>query len=149
MASTSNVPPVPPGYHSLTPSLILKDAHLALDFYVKAFGAQQRMRLTSPDGKIAHAEIQIGNSVVMLTEAAREAPTSANLYFYVPDVDAVIARAASAGAEITMAPADMFWGDRWGRVTDPFGVRWDIATHTEDLTPEEISARAAKAAAPG
>src|SRR5262245_54911868 len=110
MPSTPKVPPIPPGYHSLTPSLILKDAHRALEFYVKAFGAQQRMRLTAPDGTIAHAEIQIGDSVVMLTEAAREAATSANLYLYVPDVDAVVARAASAGAEITSAPADMFWG---------------------------------------
>jgi uncharacterized glyoxalase superfamily protein PhnB len=132
----------------LTTSLILKDAHLALEFYVKAFGAQQRMRLSTPDGKIAHAEIQIGDSIVMLTEASREAATSANVYMYVPNVDAVVARAASAGAQITMPPADMFWGDRYGRVVDPFGVRWDVATHTEDLTPEEISQRAAKAMGP-
>jgi uncharacterized glyoxalase superfamily protein PhnB len=145
----SNVPPIPPGYHSLTPSLILKDAHHAIEFYVKAFGAEQRMRLSTPDGKVAHAEIMIGDSIVMLSEASREPATSANLYLYVPNVDAVVARAASAGAQITMPPADMFWGDRWGRVTDPFGVRWDIATHTEDLTPEEISQRAAKAAPAG
>jgi PhnB protein len=141
----SKVPHIPAGYHVVTSSLILKDAARALEFYARAFGAEQRMRLSTPDGKVAHAELQIGDSIVMVSEAIREPATSANLYLYVPDVDAVIARAGAAGGQITMPPTDMFWGDRFGRVTDPFGVRWDIATHKEDVTPEEISRRAAQA----
>jgi uncharacterized glyoxalase superfamily protein PhnB len=144
----ANVSPIPAGFHTVTTSLILKDAHRALDFYARAFRARERMRLAAPDGKIAHAELQIGDSVVMLSEAAREAPTSANVFLYVPDVDAVVARAAAAGGEVTMPPADMFWGDRFGRVVDPFGVRWDVATHVEDVPPEEIPARMAKMGAP-
>lgn len=140
----SKVHHMPPGYHTLTPSLVLKDAARALEFYARAFGAEQRMRLSTPDGKVAHAEMQIGDSIIMVSESLREAATSASLYLYVPDVDEVVARAAKAGAKVTMPPTDMFWGDRFGRVEDPFGVRWEVATHTEDLSPEEIGRRAAE-----
>jgi len=141
----ADVKPVPQGYHSVTPSLALKDAHRAIEFYRKAFGAEERFRMPTPDGKVAHAELQIGDSIVMLTEAIQEPVTSASLYLYVPNADAVYQRAVAAGAEPTMQVADMFWGDRFGRVTDPFGVRWGIATHKEDLSPDEIGRRAAQA----
>ncbi len=141
----SNVKPVPDGYHTVTPYLSLKDAHRAIDFYKKAFGAEERSRMPTPDGKILHAEIKVGDSTVMLTEALQEPVTSASMYLYVSNVDAVFERAVAAGAQPTMPVADMFWGDRYGRVTDPFGVRWAIATHKEDLSPEEIGKRAAQA----
>ena len=138
---------IPAGYHTVTPFLALEGADRALDFYVRAFGAKERMRMAGPDGKITHAELQIGDSILMLTEALHEPVTSASLYFYVPNVDEVVACAAAAGAQVAMPPADMFWGDRFGRVIDPFGVRWGIATHREDVSPEDIVRRAAQAGA--
>ena len=141
----SSVKPVPEGYHTVTPFLVLKDAHRAIEFYKRAFGAEERFRMPTPDGKVAHAELQIGDSVVMLSEAIQEPATSASMYLYVPNVDAVCQRAVAAGAEAAMPPTDMFWGDRFGRVVDPFGVRWGIATHNEDLSPQEIGRRAAQA----
>ena len=141
----SNVKPIPEGYHAVTPFLVLKDAHRAIEFYKRAFGAEERFRMPTPDGKVAHAELQIGDSVVMLSEAIQEPVTSASMYLYVPNVDAVCQRAVAAGAEAAMPPTDMFWGDRFGRVVDPFGVRWGIATHKEDLSPQEIDRRAAQA----
>ena len=143
----SNVKPIPEGYHAVTPFLVLKDAHRAIEFYKRAFGAEERFRMPTPDGKVAHAELQIGDSVVMLSEAIQEPVTSASMYLYVPNVDAVCQRAVAAGAEAAMPPTDMFWGDRFGRVVDPFGVRWGIATHNEDLSPQEIGRRAAQASA--
>ena len=143
----SNVKPIPEGYHAVTPYLVLKDAHRAIEFYKRAFGAEERFRMPTPDGKVAHAELQIGDSVVMLSEAIQEPVTSASMYLYVPNVDAVCQRAVAAGAEAAMPPTDMFWGDRFGRVVDPFGVRWGIATHKEDLSPQEIGRRAAQASA--
>ncbi len=143
----SNVKPIPEGYHTVTPFLVLKDAHRAIEFYKRAFGAEERFRMPTPDGKVAHAELQIGDSVVMLSEAIQEPVTSASMYLYVPNVDAVCQRAVAAGAEAAMPPTDMFWGDRFGRVVDPFGVRWGIATHKEDLSPQEIGRRAAQASA--
>lgn len=143
----SNVRPVPEGYHTVTPYLALKDAHRALEFYKQAFGAKERLRMPMPDGRISHAEIQIGDSIVMLSEAMQEPVTPSSMYLYVPDADAVFARAVAAGAEASMPLQDMFWGDRFGRVTDPFGVRWGIATHTEDVSAEEIGRRAARATA--
>ena len=142
----SNVKPIPEGYHAVTPFLVLKDAHRAIEFYKRAFGAEERFRMPTPDGKVAHAELQIGDSVVMLSEAIQEPVTSASMYLYVPNVDAVCQRAVAAGAEAVMPPTDMFWGDRFGRVVDPFGVRWGIATHKEDVSPQEIGRRAAQAA---
>jgi PhnB protein len=136
---------VPEGYRTVTPFLVLKDAHRAIEFFKKAFGAEERFRMPTPDGKVVHAELQVGDSIIMLSEALREPPTSASLYVYVPNVDAVVQRAIAAGAQATMPVADMFWGDRFGSVTDPFGVRWGIATHVEDVAPEEIGKRAAQA----
>ena len=135
---------VPAGYRTVTPSLVLKDSHRAVEFYKQAFGAEERFRMPTPDGKIAHAELQIGDSIVMLSEVMREPVTSASLYLYVPNVDAVVQRAIAAGAQATMPVADMFWGDRFGSVSDPFGVRWGIATHIEDVAPEELGKRAAE-----
>jgi len=135
---------VPAGYRTVTPSLVLKDAHRAVEFYKQAFGAEERFRMPTPDGKIAHAELQIGDSIVMLSEVMREPVTSASLYLYVPNVDAVVQRAIAAGAQATMPVTDMFWGDRFGSVSDPFGVRWGIATHIEDVAPEELGKRAAE-----
>ncbi len=135
---------VPAGYRTVTPSLVLKDSHRAVEFYKQAFGAEERFRMPTPDGKIAHAELQIGDSIVMLSEVMREPVTSASLYLYVPNVDAVVQRAIAAGAQATMPVADMFWGDRFGSVSDPFGVRWGIATHIEDVAPEELGKRGAE-----
>ena len=139
------VKPVPEGYHTVTPFLTLKDAAGAIEFYKKAFGAQERVRMPTPDGKVAHAELQIGDSVVMLSEALQEPVTSASIYLYVPNADATFDRAVKAGAQSTMPLADMFWGDRYGILLDPFGHRWSIATHKKDLTPAQM-AKAAKAA---
>jgi PhnB protein len=135
---------VPAGYRTVTPSLVLKDAHRAVEFYKQAFGAEERFRMSTPDGKVAHAELQIGDSIMMLSEATREPVTSASLYLYVPNVDAVIQRAIAAGAQANMPAADMFWGDRFGSMSDPFGVRWGIATHIEDVAPEELKKREAQ-----
>ena len=101
--------------------------------------------MPTPDGKVAHAELQIGDSVVMLSEALQEPVTSASIYLYVSNADATFDRAVKAGAQSTMPLADMFWGDRYGRLTDPYGVRWGIATHKEDVSREEMGRRAAKA----
>ena len=139
------IKPIPDGMHSVTPHLTCAGAADAIEFYKKAFGAQERVRMPTPDGKVAHAELQIGDSVVMLSEALQEPVTSASIYLYVPNADATFDRAVKAGAQSTMPLADMFWGDRYGRLTDPFGVRWGIATHKEDVPPEEMGRRAAKA----
>ena len=101
--------------------------------------------MSTPDGKVAHAELQIDDSIVMLSEAIQEPATSASIYLYVQNADATFERAVAAGAQTNMPVTDMFWGDRFGRVIDPFGVRWGIATHKEDVSPEEIGRRAAQA----
>jgi PhnB protein len=150
------VKPIPEGYRTLTPYLAVDDATKAIEFYERAFGARERSRMPGPDGKIAHAEIVIGDSVVMLSDPFPQSTvkpptqiggTTAGLFMYVEDVDAAYRRAIDAGATETMAPADMFWGDRFGTVTDPFGHSWQIATHVEDLTPEEMAARGEEAMA--
>jgi len=149
MAKATN--PIPKGYHSITPSLTCRDAAKAIDFYKKAFGAQELMRMPSPDGKISHAEIKIGDSVVFISDefpgrTAAPSPTatpSSSLFLYVEDVDTVFNRAVSAGAKSTMPLQDMFWGDRFGNVVDPFGHQWGLATHIEDVAPDEIERRAA------
>jgi PhnB protein len=148
MAKATN--PIPKGYHTITPSLTCRDAAKAIDFYKKAFGAQELMRMPSPDGKISHAEIKIGDSVVFINDefpgrTAAPAPTatpSSSLFLYVEDVDTVFNQAVSAGAKSTMPLQDMFWGDRFGNVLDPFGHQWGLATHIEDVAPEEIGRRA-------
>jgi len=150
------VKPIPEGYNTLTTYLAVDDATKAIQFYERAFGAKERSRMPGPDGKIAHAELMIGNSVVMLSDPFPQATvkpptqvggTTAGLFMYVEDVDAAYRRAIDAGATETMAPENMFWGDRFGTVTDPFGHSWQIATHVEDLTPEEMAKRGQEAMA--
>lgn len=151
------VKPIPEGYHSITPFLSLDDAAAAIEFYKQAFGAKERLRMPAPDGRISHAELELGDSVVMLSDmfegqslgkTPREAGgTTVGLLLYVEDVDAVFQRALDAGATATSQPEDMFWGDRFARVTDPFGHDWQLATHVEDVPPEELEARAQQAGA--
>lgn len=142
--------PIPEGYRTVTPMLSVRDAAGAIDFYKRALNAQERFRMPGPDGKVAHAELQIGDSVIMLGEEdpSRGCASPASLkgtpvtfYLYLPDVDAAFKRATGAGATVRMAVSNMFWGDRYGEVEDPFGYRWGLATHVEDLTPEEIARR--------
>lgn len=146
------VKPIPDGYHSVTPYLVVKDAARALDFYVRAFGAVELMRMPQEDGRIGHAEIRIGDSRVMLAdefpEIGARSPESiggspVTIMLYVDDVDATVARAVSAGAKLTRPVADQFYGDRSGAVTDPFGHVWFVATHVEDVAPEEMERRRA------
>ena len=146
--------PIPDGYHTATPYLIIKDAAAALEFYKKAFGAKEIMRMGSPDGSIGHAEIQIGNSRIMIAsefpQMGVRSPQSiggspVSIFLYVEDVDKVFNQAVAAGATVRMPVADQFWGDRYGKLQDPYGHLWDVATHKEDLTPEEIGKRAAAA----
>jgi PhnB protein len=144
----TNVKPIPEGYHSVTPDLTLKDSLKAIKFYKKAFGAKEMGIFPSPDGKSTmHATIKIGDSIIMMgderpgqscesAETLGASPVS--LFIYVPDVDKVFNQAVDAGAEITMPLDDMFWGDRCGSVKDPFGYSWMIATHTRDMTREEV-----------
>jgi PhnB protein len=148
---TTKVKPIPEGYHTITPYLIVKDGPRAIEFYKKAFGAQELFRMAGPDGKIAHAELQIGNSRFMLgTESPQtgsQSPetlkgTPVGLFLYLEDVDAAFKRAVDAGAKATQPPQDMFWGDRYGKVADPFGHEWQLATHKEDVAPAEMDKRA-------
>ncbi len=141
---------IPDGYHTVTASLTLKDGAAAIDFYQRAFGAREIMRVASPDGKIMHAEIQVGDSRIMLADEypgiGCVSPVSAghatsSLYLYVPDVDAAFARAVGAGAKVVMPVTDMFWGDRFAAVDDPSGHRWGLATHVEDPSPAEFERR--------
>lgn len=143
------VSPIPPGMHSLTPHLVCAGAAAAIDFYVRAFGAIEEGRLPGPDGKLMHAMVRIGDSPLMLVDempewgalgpkALKGSPVT--LHLYVKDVDATVAQAVAAGARVTMPVADMFWGDRYGQVEDPFGHHWSVATHIRDLTPAEIAA---------
>ena len=149
------VSPIPAGYHTVTPHLAIRGAAKAIEFYKKAFGAVEVMLMPGPDGKsIAHAEIKIGNSMVMLADewpgmrvASPEkfGGTTCSVMLYVPDVDAAFKRAVDAGATVSMPLMNMFWGDRFGKVTDPFGHEWAIATHVEDVTPEECARRGVEA----
>ena len=141
---------IPDGYHTVTPALTVRNGAEAIEFYKRAFGAQELMRMHGPDGKIMHAEIQVGDSKIMLGDempdmgcvspVTRGGATS-SLYLYVPDVDAAFQRAVSAGAKVVMPVTDMFWGDRFGQLEDPSGHRWGLATHVEDPAPEEIARR--------
>ena len=150
------VQPVPDGYHTVSPYLAVEDAAAAIDYYKKAFGATERVRMEAPDGKIGHAELEIGDSIVMLADPTPQASTkpphelggtSAGVFLYVEDVDTVVKRAVDAGATVTMEVADQFWGDRFGTVTDPFGQVWSVATHIEDVPPAEMAERAKAAMA--
>jgi len=138
---------IPEGFHSVTPVLNVAGAARAIEFYERAFGATEKFRMPSPDGKIMHAEIAIGDSTIMLSDAMNQAPSVSSLYVYVPDADAVFERAVEAGAKVNVPLADMFWGDRWGSVSDPFGNTWGIATHVEDVPPAEMPKRAQAAMA--
>ncbi|HSU59605.1 MAG TPA: VOC family protein [Bryobacteraceae bacterium] len=140
---------IPPGYHTVTPYLVLNDASRAIEFYKQAFGAQELARMGAPDGKIGHAEIKIGDSIIMVSDEmmGNRSPQSlggsaVSLFLYVDDVDSVFNRAVKAGAKSDMPPSDMFWGDRYGKLTDPFGHLWGLATHVEDVAPEEMEKRA-------
>jgi PhnB protein len=148
--------PIPEGYHTVAPYLAVESAADAIEFYKKAFGAKERVRMEAPGGGIAHAEVEIGDSVVMLSDPFPQASTTppkqlggttASVMLYVEDVDAVVKQAVDAGATVLMEVGDQFWGDRFGSVQDPFGHSWAIATHVEDLTPDEIAVRAKTAMA--
>ena len=137
------VKPIPDGYHSVTPYLTVQGAAKLIDFLKQAFEAQEIERLTRPDGAIGHAEVKIGDSIVMMGEAGGEwTPMPGAMYLYVNDVDATYKRALQAGAVSTMEPMDQFYGDRSAGVKDPSGNQWWIATHKEDLSPEELAKRA-------
>jgi PhnB protein len=152
------IKPIPDGFHTLTPYLAVRGAAAAIDWYKKAFGAEERYRMPGPDGKIGHAEIKIGDSIVMLGDEVPQmncpSPQTLNgtpvsLFMYTVDVDASFNRAVAAGATVTMPPTDMFWGDRFAKIVDPFGHAWAMATHKEDLTAEQVKQRAAEAFAKG
>jgi PhnB protein len=148
--------PIPQGYHTVTPYLTVNDAARAIDFYKRAFGAQELMRMDGPGGKIGHAEIKIGDSRIMLADempgSGTRAPqslggTTTGVFLYVENADAVFNQAVSAGAQVDAPLADMFWGDRYGRLKDPFGHSWAVATHKEDVAPAEMSKRMQEATA--
>lgn len=150
----SNVQSVPEGYASVTPALCIKDALSAIDYYKRVFGATEVMRMLGPDGKLAHAELKIGNSKIMLGEENAQmgmrsplsiGGTATNLYVYLENVDAVVQKAVEGGAKLTRPVQDMFYGDRTGTVIDPFGHMWSVATHIEDVSPEELQKRLAAA----
>lgn len=139
------VQPVPEGYHTVTPYLVVPDAPAVLDFIEEAFGGQTRSRNTDADGQIIHAEIQVGDSMIMLGQSSEEwPPTRAMIHLYLPDVDGVYARALDAGARSLRQPEDMFYGDRSGGVEDPWGTQWWIATHVEDVSMQEMERRQAE-----
>jgi len=150
------VRPIPEGYHTLTPYLTVKDGARAIEFYKRAFGAQEKFRMAGPDGRLAHADLKIGDSMIMLAEEMPgsdcRAPqtlngTTVSVFLYVNDVDSVYNQAIQAGATQTMAPQDMFWGDRFGKLSDPFGHSWALATHKEDVAPAEMEKRGKEAMA--
>lgn len=148
------VKPIPDGFNSVSVYLVHKDPKKAIDFYRKAFGAEPGAVMTGPDGKsVMHAEIHIGNSTIMLTgenpewgmkSAETMGGSPASIHLYVDDADKIFNRATEAGCEVAAPIMDAFWGDRYGKVTDPFGYQWGIATHKEDLSPEEMGKRAEK-----
>jgi len=144
-------PAVPKGYHTLTPSLCVAGAAQAIDFYKKALGAEERMRLPAPDGSIMHAELNIGDSIIMLADEMPDqgsrgpksiGGTPVSFFVYGENVDAAWKRAVDAGAKPIVPLADQFWGDRTGCLEDPFGHRWWLAQHLQDLTPEELQKNA-------
>jgi len=145
--------PIPENYHALTPSLVVDNAAQAIEFYKRAFGAKERGLMPGPGGTVAHAELEIGDSVLMLADPIPQSTltppkklggTAVGIFLYVEDVDEVVQDAIDAGATVTLPVEDQFWGDRYGVVADPFGHQWQIATHKEDLTPEEIMERGKK-----
>jgi PhnB protein len=156
-AARKSVSSIPRGVHTVTPYLAVGNASEAIDFYKRAFGAKERSRMAAPDGKVMHAEIQIGDSKVFVADefpqSDSKAPsslggTSVGLHLYFADVDRAFARAVAAGATPTMPPTPMFWGDRFGKLRDPFGHLWSLAQHVEDVSPKEMAKRAAAAFPP-
>jgi len=148
---TTKVIPIPEGYPTVTPYLVISNAGKAINFYKEVFGAIENTRLTTPENKVMHAEIKIGDSPIMLSDECAEwnalspltiGGTAVSIMLYVEDVDRVVNLAVAAGAKLLMPVADQFWGDRMGTFIDPFGHKWSVATHMEDVTQEEISARA-------
>jgi PhnB protein len=148
------VKPVPQGYHTTTPYLTVSNAARAIEFYTKALGAREIMRMEGPGGKIGHAELKIGDSIIMLADempqGATKSPqtlggTTGGIFLYVENVDAFYDKAISGGGKATMRPENMFWGDRFGQFTDPFGHSWSVATHIEDVTPQEMEKRSREA----
>jgi PhnB protein len=155
MAPATKPNPIPDSYRRVTPCLVVQGAGKALEFYAEVFGATERMRFPGPDGTIAHSEIQIGDSVVIVEDESPQQGTKApppggvdgaptSLFIYVEDVDAVVARAEELGAELKRPPQDQFYGDRDGHIVDPFGHGWTIASHVEDVAPEEMARRMAE-----
>jgi PhnB protein len=149
----ASVKPIPEGYHSITPYLIVRGGKKALEFYQKAFGATVMFQMDGPDGGIAHAEFKIGDSIIMLGEENEQwqcqspqklGGTPVGLMIYVKDSDAVYNQAIAAGATVLRPIQNQFYGDRSGTVTDPFGHQWTVSTHVEDVTPEELNRRAAE-----
>lgn len=147
------VKPIPAGYHTVTPYLACGDGAAAIEFYKKAFGAKEKVRMPGPDGKVGHAEIEIGDSRIMLTgeyaamnflSPVSRGGTTVTIHLYVKDCDALTARAMKAGAKLLRKVEDQFYGDRMGTVEDPFGHVWHLATHTEDLSMAELKKRAQK-----
>lgn len=152
----TKVQPIPKGYHSVTPYLVVNDAARAIDFYQRAFGAKEIMRMSGPGDKIGHAELKIGDSMIMLSDeipgTGNKSPRSlggspVSIFLYLADVDATFKQAVAAGAKVDAPLANMFWGDRYGKLADPFGHSWSLATHVEDVAPEEMSKRAKEAMA--
>jgi PhnB protein len=152
------VNPIPEGYRRVTPYLIVDGAAAAIDFYTSVFGASERMRMDGPEGKVGHAELEIGDSVIMLADEHPEANargprstggTPVSLHMYVEDADSVFERAVDAGAKPMRPVEDQFYGDRLGSFEDPFGHHWHVATHVEDVSPDEMSKRMAEAAPGG
>jgi PhnB protein len=145
----TKVRPIPEGYHTITPQLTCRDAVRAIDFYKKALGAREITRAPGPGGKIMHAELQIGDSRIMLNDEFPgmavapnpSAPPSSSLFLYTEDVDSLFSGAVKEGCRVDMPLDNMFWGDRYGKFTDPFGHQWGVATHVEDVSPEEMQRR--------
>jgi len=146
-AAPSKVGPVPQGMRTVTPHLICAGAAAAIEFYKKAFNAVEEVRMPGPGGKLMHAQIRIGDSALFLVDESPQrgvfGPQASKgspvwIHLYVEDVDAFVKRAVAAGAEITMPPADMFWGDRYSQIRDPFGHQWGVATHLRDVSPDEM-----------
>ena len=157
MSATANSHPAPQ-LRTVTPHLVCDGAAKAIEFYAKAFGAKEYMRLPGPDGRLMHASMMLGDSMIMLVDEMKEwgsvgpkarGGSSVTIHLNVPDVDALFAQAVAAGATAKMPPADMFWGDRYGVVTDPFGHDWSIATHIRDMTHDQIAAATMEAMANG
>jgi PhnB protein len=142
--------PIPEGYPRVTPYLTVDDGPKAIEYYRRVFGADERVRMDGPDGKVGHAELGLGDAVIMVADANPDSSTrppkelggtTASVFIYVDDADATVRKAVDGGATVTSAVENQFWGDRLGTITDPFGHVWSIATHVEDVSPEELAER--------